>query len=396
MALTFIHTSDWHLGFLYRRLGTLAQDSYQWRFDAVTHLFDVAIRENAQFILVAGDVFHSSSPTSQVQLQAVQLLRNTPCHIYLIPGNHDPDAPGGVWQNSAFFSALAGHEKVHLLTDPKSLLIADDQVELFPCPLQQADATTDPTAWIPEAPVEQRAFRIGLAHGQWQGYSGSMAMNATHAIDPARSDISALDYLALGDYHSYTPPDHAAAACRTYYSGSPEVPARDEPRSGHALLVKIEQPGMAPTVTPHSVGTLQLCHWGEIALRPGQVRQELEERTASIVNPQKSLISGNLKGFLPQDEFGWLQQWQNKLVAKVAGVELDTKALHVQPSAQDFEMLKMGVAEREILERLNEPLAKDDFPAALNGEMMQLWSADSAVRREAQTLFYQLLSESKS
>ena len=235
MALTFIHTSDWHLGFTYRRLGARAQESYHWRFDAVNRLFDLAREHGAQFVLVAGDVFHTSTPSRDVQLQAAELLRAAPCPIYLIPGNHDPHIPDGAWDNSTFSNALTGHNLVHLILEAKPLQIASGHAQLFPCPLTQRDATTDPTAWIP-ASNDSSIFRIGLAHGQWQGYFGPMEKTASHQINPERTTISHLDYLALGDYHSYTPANHDAAARRTYYSGTPEVTARDETRSGHALF----------------------------------------------------------------------------------------------------------------------------------------------------------------
>lgn len=395
MSLTFIHTSDWHLGFIYRRLGARAQESYQWRFDAVNRLFDLARREDAQFILVAGDIFHTSSPAEKVQRQAAELLRGAPCPVYLIPGNHDPHIPGGPWQNAPFANALAGHQLVHLLLEAKPMQIVDGTAELFPCPLTQRDATTDPTAWIPHS-NDASIFRIGLAHGQWQGYFGPMEKTAPHQINPERANLCRLDYLALGDYHSYTPANHAAAARRTYYSGTPEVTARDETRSGHALLVKIETPGASPDVTPIAVGTLQLCHWGEVLLSAGEAFTELENRAAAIENPLQTIVGGTLSGFLGQDELNQVIAWQNEFANRVAGLDLDTENLQAEPTNADFDALEPGAAERQVWEMLNHAIAESELPADANAEMIAAWSEDAKVRGEAQKLFYQLLSETQS
>jgi len=395
MALTFIHTSDWHLGFTYRRLGARAQESYQWRFDAVNRLFDLAREHAAQFIVVAGDVFQTSSPASEVQRQAAELLRATPCPIYLIPGNHDPHIPGGAWKNSLFANALAGHNLVHLILEAKPLQIANGTAELFPCPLTQRDAVNDPTAWIP-ASGDSSLFRIGLAHGQWQGYFGPMEKTASHQINPDRANLCKLDYLALGDYHSYTPANHNAAARRTYYSGTPEVTARDEARSGHALLVKIDAPDAIPNVTPIAVGTLQLCHWEKVLLSAGEAQKELENRAAAIENPAQTIVGGSLSGFISQEELDWVSAWQNEFAHHVAGLDLSIDELQAEPTSADFDALELGSAERQVWEMLNSSIAASELSNDANAEMIASWSEDDTARREAQKLFYGLLSETQS
>ena len=62
MPLTFIHTSDWHLGRAYQRLGRKSSSLRQWRFEAVRRVYDLADSQQAAFILVAGDVFQSDTP----------------------------------------------------------------------------------------------------------------------------------------------------------------------------------------------------------------------------------------------------------------------------------------------------------------------------------------------
>ncbi|HLR83000.1 MAG TPA: exonuclease SbcCD subunit D C-terminal domain-containing protein [Paenalcaligenes sp.] len=88
MSLTVLHTSDWHLGrLLYGRSRDSEFESFlQWLLETIR-------RRQVDVLLVAGDVFDSSTPTHQAQtlyyrfLSAVSL---TACqHVVIIGGNHD-------------------------------------------------------------------------------------------------------------------------------------------------------------------------------------------------------------------------------------------------------------------------------------------------------------------
>jgi hypothetical protein len=208
--------------------------------------------------------------------------------------------------------------------------------------------------------------------------------------------LSHLDYLALGDYHSYTPANHDAAARRSYYSGTPEVTARDETRSGHALLVKIEAPGVTPNVTPIAAGTLQLSHWGKVLLSAGEAQRELESRAAAIENPAQTIVGGSLSGFISQAELDWVMAWKNEFANRVAGLDLDIDALQAEPTSADFEALELGSAERQIWEMLQNCINANELSNDANAETIASWSEENDVRHEAQKLFYQLLSETKS
>src|SRR5688572_9971839 len=97
MSLTFIHTADWHLGRVYRRLGPRSSESARWRLEAVQRIFDLAVQNTASFIVVAGDVFDTDLPSRHVMRSAVELLQDAPAPVILIPGNHDYCAEGSVW-----------------------------------------------------------------------------------------------------------------------------------------------------------------------------------------------------------------------------------------------------------------------------------------------------------
>jgi DNA repair exonuclease SbcCD nuclease subunit len=395
--LTFVHTSDWHLGHVYRKLGPRSSESARWRFDAVRRVFDLAAENCADFVVVAGDVFDTDTPSPVVMKEAVELLRDATAPVYLISGNHDPCAEGSVWFHPAFEGALSNVKNVHLARACEPLNVKGGDAVLFPCPVNAQHSREDATAWIPDAPRggSRSQARIGLAHGGWRGYWSQN--KSTHngqpfnEIDAQLSERCGLDYLALGDYHGFTAPDHPAAKLRTFYSGTPEVGAQDDARAGHALLVEIEKPGAQPHVTPHAVGRLQCHDWGAIHLQPGDGLNALQTRLHKIENKTDALVRANICGCVSENEWRDLQAWQQTLRDQVLGADVDTSQLLTEPGRDDFLKLQLAAPEQHLLELLDAPLDARSLAGVSDMEIVAKWSHDEAARRAARVLFYQLL-----
>lgn len=392
--LSFIHTSDWHLGHVYRKLGARAPESAQWRFAAARRVFDLALERKADFVVVAGDVFDTDTPSPEVMRAAVELLRDAPVPAYLISGNHDPLVEGSVWHNPLFADALESVPHVHIARSRTEIPVRGGDALLFPCPVVAHHSRDDATRWIADAPRSQSHARIGLAHGGWRGYWRSEEEGnpeALNAIDPQTTERCGLDYLALGDFHSYTPADHAAAAARTYYSGTPEITAKDDARAGHALLVQLENPGATPRVTPLPTGHAQSHYWGEITLQPGDGLGALQARLEAVGNRDTALVRAKIRGVVAQTEWRDLMEWIEYLRTRVLAADIDTGRLLTEPSAGDFLALKLAPPEQQLLEILDSPFHPSDLTGVAAHEIIARWSHDEAARRAAQTLLYQLM-----
>ena len=86
--MKFLHISDTHLG--YNQYGLLERGKDF--FDAFKQAIDIAIENNVDFVLHTGDFFHTSRPSNNTFLEAINLVnrlkdRNIP--IFVISGNHD-------------------------------------------------------------------------------------------------------------------------------------------------------------------------------------------------------------------------------------------------------------------------------------------------------------------
>lgn len=120
MTLTVLHTSDWHLGRLLYGRGR------EQEFEAFLNWLLESIKKHAvDVLLVAGDIFDSSTPTHQAQamyyrfLSAVSL---TPCqHVVIIGGNHD--SPTLLNAPQELLRALQVHVVGHALPPEDEVLV---------------------------------------------------------------------------------------------------------------------------------------------------------------------------------------------------------------------------------------------------------------------------------
>ncbi|HHY01181.1 MAG TPA: DNA repair exonuclease, partial [Methanothermobacter sp.] len=242
----FLHTADWHLGIKYKQLGDNAQKARNIRLKTVEFLMHKAQEENVDFILISGDLFDSNQVDHSI-LNAVSRIfsKTAPTPIYLLPGNHDPLGKDSIF-NDPVWEKL---DNLTIFTQPEPY--NHDNVTIYPCPLSQKKSQDDPTEWINAK--DNPNISIGLAHGNLQvGFSDE----TNFPIDPERTTLSGLDYLALGEWHSFSPQPDTDGIIRTVYPGTPETTKFGEDNSGQAVIVEIETANLPPQITPITVGTL--------------------------------------------------------------------------------------------------------------------------------------------
>jgi len=287
---------------------------------------------------------------------------------------------------------LAALERVRGPLPSETVEIAPG-VLLFPGPVTRKYSREDATVWIP-ASRRGGDFRIGLAHGGWQGYFGERGAAdavALNVIDREVTERAGLDYLALGDYHSYTPADHPAARLRARYSGTPEITARDDARAGYALLVEIEHPGAEPTVTPHRVGRVGVHDAGRAVLRGASDFEALQNSLTAVPGAADTILRLKLSGLVSPAVNGAIDAWLLSLREQFLGVDLNRDALESEPDETDFKALRLERVEEAILEALQEPLSAESLTGQRAAPVLAQWSEDPAARRAAISLYYQLL-----
>lgn len=264
-AIRFIHTADWQIGKPYRTIAD-PQNRFrlqQERLNAIARIRQAVVDAQAQFVLVAGDLFDSTTPASGTVLEVLEAIGSLEVPVLVIPGNHDHGGLGSVWHRELFQrqqSLMAPN--LQLLLERRPLELA--QAVVLPCPLLRNQDSSDPTAWLRSLdwtalPVAKP--RLVLAHGGVHGFGGrdygtdeEAPAGANNLIDLQALATAEIDYIALGDWHNLK-----QVNARTWYSGTPEPDRFDQGEGnqrGQVLAVSVSR-GQAAQVEVLPTGRLR-------------------------------------------------------------------------------------------------------------------------------------------
>jgi len=244
-----------------------------------------------------------------------------------MPGNHDPARISGVWDQVARIGA------------PSNVVVLDKAVPyafnreavLLPAPLTSKDPGRDITDWMDTAATSPGVARIGLAHGSVRGFGSDDTAAWGLALDRAKR--AGLGYLALGDWHGVE-----NVTQNTWYSGTPEPDQYPDNEPGYVLSVAFEGSKLAGVEKLRSseftwVGMARAVHSvADLAL----IERELE---ASATSLGKTLVQLTLTGHLSLNERAKLDAWRQEWNARLRVLDINDKALAVNPEAADFESL---------------------------------------------------------
>lgn len=394
----FLHAADLHLGMRVTRFHPdLARRLREARMAGLDRLVQIAKEKKVDFLLLAGDIFDDLAVDGGIARRAYEVLESLPMAVFVLPGNHDPLIPGGVWDRSPWKQAAGGRLQVLRETE---MVEAIPGVVLLACPVRRKTSMDDPTAWISKSPETGSALRIGLAHGSLQTRE-DLPQDDHLIARHAASDLK-LDYLALGHWHSrQTFADRDGVARAAYpgvhepmgfpgadprtgwlpYSGAGRAEFRDR-GEGEALLVRLDHAQAPPVIEPVKVGHLswqEECH----EMRPGgEELARLIEEVATRDQPGNRLLRLTLRGVLDADSMLKVDDLRQVLDRYFRG-ELDVAGLHVEPTEDQMR----AVAGQGVLRRLLETLlqkSKEGDPAT------------RPVAERALILLYSLAKESRS
>ena len=239
MALTLVHTADWHLGMRFRGFSDDQElELMRARLDVVEQIFGVADRHQADAVLCAGDLFDEPKPDPKwsdglASLLARRALPHRP--VFLLPGNHDPFLPDSVWDPAGSFRRkLPPH--VHVVDCDDFTFELKEGAALFATPCRSSAQSKDVALALPAREPGDERIRVGLVHGstfEMDDYQTNFP------IDPEAAVLRGFDYLAIGDTHGFRifPPSDKP----TVYPGAPEPTTFSDRDPGHVALVFITQ-----------------------------------------------------------------------------------------------------------------------------------------------------------
>lgn len=342
---TFIHTADWHLG---KPFASVADDEKralvkQARIDALARIPEAVKTHDAAFVVVAGDLFDSPTPSRSTVSAALSAIGALEVPVYVIPGNHDHAGPGSVWAQTYFERECADlAPNLHVITTPEPVEV--DGAVLYPAPLEHRQLSSDPTEWLRGSDVMDDAGdlpRILLAHGSIQGFSSDvdeegLPTGQPNLISLDRLPAGAFDYVALGDWHG----THQVSS-HAWYAGTPEpdrFPKGEDHDQGGVLLVRVER-GQDPSVERLATGTLG-WHVHEAALTSEQDLTGMKEALAELLKTRarKDLLRLSLHGSLSLESRRSLDAFLESLENRLLRLKLDDR-IRLAPSDDEVRAL---------------------------------------------------------
>jgi len=203
--MKFIHCSDTHLGYSdYHRIDPTTginqreQDFYNaWNF-----LIEQILQHKPDFVVHAGDLFHTTRPTNRaiaVALEGIQKVSDAGIPFVLISGNHSTPkirATGSIFESISLFPNVS----TAFQSKYQKFKIGDCTVHCIPhCSLTEELQA----AYEEIKPAKKAKYQILVTHGSWAGQkSFSMGeFNEQKLPDLAMISKIKFDYIALGHYH---------------------------------------------------------------------------------------------------------------------------------------------------------------------------------------------------
>jgi DNA repair exonuclease SbcCD nuclease subunit len=341
--MRFIHTADWQLGMTRHFLNDEAQPRYSAaRRDAVAALAALAAEVEAEFVVVAGDVFEHNQLAPQVVAQSLEAMRVIGVPVYLLPGNHDPLDAGSVYTSPLF-----------LAQRPANVVVLDGDVvdvrpgvQIVSAPWRSKKPTHDLLGAALDELDGDGTLRIAVGHGGVDIFEPDREKPSQIrlATVEAALDRGAVHYVALGDKHSRM---RVGGSGRVWYSGSPEVTNYDhvEPDSGHVLVVDVDEadPGHPVRVDAHRVG-----RWRFLTLRhtvdSARDVTDLDINLDNLGDKERTVVQVGLNGTLSVTDMAALEEClatYGRLFAALTRWDRETD-IAVLPAEGEFDDLGVG------------------------------------------------------
>lgn len=346
MTVRFLHSADWQIGKVYKFVDTetmgVLQDA---RLNAINKLGNIALERELEFVVVAGDVYDGENLSRKSENQPLERMRKfSKVQWYLLPGNHDPHRPNGLWDR---LRKRGLPDNVHICDEAKPVSIDAGEAFILPAPLHHKSTLRDPTEYMDSVDLPERCIRIGLAHGSIATFGSGETKNY---INPERYKTAGLAYLALGDWHG-----QRRINSRCWYSGTPEIDGFGVDGGGKALIVTTTAGSSDPEVEPIDTSEFE---WRTVEQKFYSIEDiELLWNKLSNLGPnlERILVRLKVEGVVSLEENSYFdEKVVGQFDASFRYFLVDQEHLHLQMTEDDLNRIDTGGFVRKAAERLTE------------------------------------------
>lgn len=328
--LKVLHTGDLHLGMTYRARNYpdgLRQALVEARFRTLERLMELANEEGCELVVIAGDLFHSTSVGKDAVLKAAKALKRfAGACVAVLPGNHDYHS-----EMSPLWTVFRENvpEQVVVLTDEEPYPLAGYGLDavLYPAPCDRKHSGENKLGWIRRLETKPEAtWHLGAAHGTVRGISPD--------VDGRYFPMEREELLGLGLHHWFLGHTHvrypdadATQNCGLAYCGTAEPDGFDCNHEGYAWITAFTE-GLIESRSVRT-GAFRFADL-KIAIR------ELADisRALDSIGGGNSLVKLVMTGVLPQEQYRERVAFMQQLRDKLCYLEWDDAALTAEVTSQ--------------------------------------------------------------
>jgi exonuclease SbcD len=241
--MKLLHTSDLQLDAPFTFLGDGGQRHRKQLQATFCSILDLAQQGGYSMLLFVGDLFNSNHPLQATVDYVVSMLGGLSIPVCILPGNHDCYDATSIYRRTTF---------------PINVTVFTDEIDekMFPeldLALYGRAITGKETKDKPLGGLQPRLkarWHVAMAHGN---VVTGLVEDPPRPIHLKDIEKCGMDYVALGDWHSYA--DYSQGGVRAVYCGAPEPMAFDQQGAGSIASVSLSDEGVH--IEPIRVGRIR-------------------------------------------------------------------------------------------------------------------------------------------
>jgi DNA repair exonuclease SbcCD nuclease subunit len=243
LAFKFVHTGDLHLdspfiGLTTQAPANIVETLRESTITAWKAIVDLALTEEADFLVVAGDVFERANRTLRGQLEfrdGLARLADQGIPSFVVTGNHDP-LDG--WEPSVAWPELVHRFPAHDVTAKPVLRDGEEIARVYGISYHQRDIKANLAKRFERD--DDAPFAVGLLHANVGGAEGHENYAPCSTTDLRESGM---DYWALGHIHAHRVLSRSQPVA--VYCGNPQGRDPGETEARGCYLVSVDDAGHA-------------------------------------------------------------------------------------------------------------------------------------------------------
>jgi exonuclease SbcD len=322
--IRIIHTADNHLGINYSNWKNkdAAQKVSEERFKALERIVQHTNSANADYLVIAGDLFENTSVKVAIIEKCVAVLKKSNVPVVIIPGNHDfyENADNKLWKS---FLRMVENTEIILLNDYQPVLVesGEKSVWFYPCFCDNKHSNTSRIHWV-ERSHEIADAHIGIAHGNLEG----LGLGADRYFNMTKQQLLAknLDLWLLGHIHVPWPTQSSFNGERILMPGTHTPDGYGRIHPGGFFDIKFHDSQNIEVEWIES-GAFRFYNL-EFVLTHADDILALKKKLTSFI-PESTLIKIKLCGRLVGNDLQELNQMLTETGASILDFQIDNKVI---------------------------------------------------------------------